>query len=166
MIRLVQRLCRIFRKEQSLEEIARKLMPNRFYRGLSSEVDFTPEGYIAASAFEFKDHTNERNDGFWETSINWDDDNESVTTLMAQRNSKSNKLMFDRYSYIKKSQLKNSLALPLREGHFKYERRPLPNNQYHGNLLAQGDLDKKTKGLIKSTLAMVATKNLKNIKML
>ena len=98
MIRFLKKLCRIFRKDLTLEEIAKKAPAYRFYRGLSKEKNFTPEGYVRASAFEFNDHTKERNDNNWESSINWDDDSESLTTLLAQRSDKTNQLMFDSYS--------------------------------------------------------------------
>ena len=152
MIRFLKKLCRIFRKDLTLEEIAKKAPAYRFYRGLSKEKNFTPEGYVRASAFEFNDHTKERNDNNWESSINWDDDSESLTTLLAQRSDKTNQLMFDSYSYILLSQLKSNLAFPLQEGHLAYERKPLSNNIYHGNLLSPATVDKKTKELIKVIL--------------
>lgn len=161
MIRFLKRLWLILRKDLSLEEIARKAPANRFYRGLSKEKNFTPEGYVRASAFEFNDHTKERSDNNWESSINWDDAPESLNTLLNQRSEKTNQLMFDSYSYILLSQLKNSMAIPLQEGHLAYERKPLPNNIYHGNLLSPATVDKKTKELIKSNLAMIATQNMK-----
>lgn len=164
MIKYLKRLCRIFHKDLSLEEIAKKAPANRFYRGLLKEKNFTPEGYVRASAFEFSDHTKERTDNNWESSINWDDAPESLTTLLAQKSEKTNQLMFDSYSYILMSQLKSSLAIPLQEGHLAYERKPLPNNVYHGNLLSPATVDKKTKELIKSNLAMIATQNLRSEK--
>ncbi len=160
----VRKLWRRFRKASTVKEVAHRSPPNRFFRGLSSERDFTPEGYVTASAFEFHDHTNDRDDGYWETSINWDDEPESLSVLMSQKSEKTNSLMFDKYSFILLSQLRSNLTVPLQEGHFKYERRPLPNNIYHGNLLALGSLDKKSKALFKSTLAMIATQNMKRIK--
>jgi len=161
MIQLLKRLCRIFHRELSLEEIANKAPAYRFFRGLSKEKNFTPEGYVRASAFEFNDHTKERPDNNWEASINWDDDSNSLTTLLEQRSEKTNQLMFDSYSYILLSQLKSNLAISLDQGHLDYERKPLPHNKYHGNLLSPATVDRKTKELIKSNLAMIATQNLK-----
>lgn len=164
IMRFVRKLWLIFHKKPTLEEIAKRPLPNRFFRGLSSEKDFTPEGYITPSAFEFHDHTNDRDDNYWEASINWDDDEKALSTLMEQRSEKTNKLMFDKYVYLLLSQVRSDLSAPIEEKYFKYERRPLPNNIYHGNLLALGSLDKKTKNLFKSSLAMIATQNLKKMK--
>lgn len=164
MMNCVKKLFHKFFKEPSLSDIAKKEPPNQFYRGLSSQNDFTQEGYISGSAFEFHDHTSERNDEYWETSINWNDSPDSLKTLMSLKSDKTQKLMFDCYSYLLISQLRSSFALLIENKHLKYERKPLKDNIYHGNILVLGSLDKKTKTLIKNNLAMIATHNMNNMR--
>ena len=146
---------RIFEK---LEEIRRKPLPEHFYRGFSSSECFTQFGYIAAGAFQFKPNIQEpRSDDFNEASINWDDDPLALQTLLSQINSKTGERQFQNgYVRIPMSTLLPMVREHIRKGHFSYERKPLPQNVYHGNLLLHSSFKKAELKTFQDGLAMIA----------
>lgn len=143
---------------EKLAIIRRKPFPEHFYRGFGSSDCFTAFGYVAAGAFQFKPNTQEpRSDDFIEASINWDDEPLALKTLLSQINSKTGELQFQ-YGYVR---IPMSVLLPMvwdhiNNGHFSYERRPLPNNIYHGNLLLHSSFKKAELKTFQDGLAMIA----------
>lgn len=140
------------------EEVLKRPLPNIFYRGLSSSNCFTNAGYVSPEAFSFKPNTsNPRNDSFNEASINWEDDEGALSTLLSQINSRTGEKQF-RYGYVK---MPVDVMLPLvrshiKKNHFGYERKPLDDNMYHGNLLMDSGLNKDDERTIRSGLALIA----------
>lgn len=132
--------------------------PDHFYRGFSSSDCFTPFGYVSAAAFLFKPNTQEpRTDDFNEASINWDDDEFALPTLLSQISTKTGEQQFQ-HGYVK---IPMDALLPMvrehmRNGHFSYERRPLPHNYYHGNLLLHSSFKKAELKTFQDGLAMIA----------
>ena len=60
--------------------------PDKFYRGISSADAISAEGYITEAAFSFdKFDRNPRSDDYCELSINWNDDEGALLTLLSQR---------------------------------------------------------------------------------
>ena len=146
-------------EEELLSDIKQRPLPEYFYRGFSSKECFTPFGYIAPGAFMFQPSTNPpRNDSYNEASINWDDDEGSLIALKTQINSRTGEPQF-KFGYVR---IPMSAMLPLvrthiQNGHFSYERAPLSENHYHGNLLAHSDLKGQDYKLLQDGLALVAT---------
>lgn len=131
--------------------------PISFYRGLANK-DFISNGQVLASAFQFDDKI--REDGYKELSINWDDDDNSLNILLTQRKDNGKiqfvagaaKLDLQRVNLILNEHINN--------GNFKYERRQLPQNKYHGNLLLCGTVNKQIRSLISHGLALAAGTNI------
>lgn len=138
-----------------------------FFRGIST-IDFiTPEGYIKAGAFKFSEYDNNlRNgDGFCELSINWNDDEYALTTLLEQHKPfKEEKQFKVGYCVIERTHLDLLLRNLIKNGHFSYERKPILENEekdiqvnpYHGNLLMLNNLDKNVQKNIQHSLATLA----------
>lgn len=142
----------------SLEQIKSKPFPEHFFRGFSTPDCFTNYGYVAAGAFIFKPNVeNPRNDSFNEASINWDDDPGALENLLSQINTRTGEKQF-KLGYVK---VPMSAILPcvrehIRNGHFSYERYPLSNNVYHGNLLLHSSFKGAELKAFQDGLAMIA----------
>ncbi|MDR2200203.1 MAG: hypothetical protein LBR53_12305 [Deltaproteobacteria bacterium] len=110
--------------------------PEKFIRGISDPSFVDNEGRVSSGIFQFLENK-ERNDNFLEASINWYDEEKALTLILEQRK-KNNSTKFQ-FSFgaaiISRSEadrLKNTAKY---KSIFDYERYPLDNNQYHGNLL-------------------------------
>ncbi len=158
------KLFKQFRKQESvlsfLEEIRQKPFPEHFYRGFGTPDCFTPFGYVSAGAFQFKPNVNEpRLDDFNEASINWDDAPMALRVLLSQVNAKTGERQF-RYGYVRipMSDLLPMVRGHIDNGHFGFERSPLPNNIYHGNLLLHSSFKKAELKTFQDGLAMIANR--------
>ena len=157
--KLFKRLRNKMTEKELLNEIKQRPLPEYFYRGFSSKECFTTFGYIGPGAFLFQPNTKEpRNDSYNEASINWDDDEGALTVLKTQINARTGEPQF-KFGYVR---IPMSAILPLvrnhiQNGHFSYERAPLVENHYHGNLLAHSDLKGQDYKLLQDGLALVAT---------
>lgn len=129
--------------------------PKEFLRGIPTK-DFISDGHVNANAFKFDDMG--RLDGKKELSINWLDNDEAILLALNQRKD-NGKIQFSAgvarldLDYVK------LIFQSIAAGVFSYERSPLPDNQYHGNLLL-GSCDNPTKQLIMSGLALAAGTNI------
>jgi hypothetical protein len=142
-----------------------KEFPEAFFRGISSPSDITNEGYVAAGAFQFDAFDPQRGDDYCELSINWDDDEGSLKTLLEQHKPKREDKQFKGgYCTINRAYLNGVFKLYMDNGTFSYERRPIDaceendyqTNPYHGNLLMKNSIDKQMKKNMQHTLAFVA----------
>lgn len=128
--------------------------PDYAFRGLteSGSIDLKFKR-VLAEAFNF--NGNHKNDnGYDELSINWDDDFNSLEYLKVQRKENADVLKYKigivRLPTNKLKEMKNKY-----KGYFLYERKPIENNSYHGNLLLDIDrISKRMKRLISSELAL------------
>ena len=145
----------------------RENYPDEFYRGISSPNDITKEGYAMAGAFKFDEYDKDlrEDDGFCELSINWNDEEEALKTLLEQHKPfKEEKQFKGGYCIIQKTLMDKVLKPYIDNNHFKYERRPIKQdadadiseNPYHGNLLMDHQLDKNARKNIQHSLATLA----------
>lgn len=139
--------------------------PEVCFRGLSDRNSITQRGYISSSAFQFKEYKPElrkNNDGFIELSINWNDDEGAITTLLSQKKQGSDTPQF-KVGYCKLNRLQIDIMLKqyIRDQQFAYERKPIEKdeeksieaNPYHGNLLLHKSVDNAVKKNIEHMLA-------------
>ena len=135
-------------------------------RGFNTKDCFTKEQNIAIGAFQFGNHTDERNDNYHEASINWEDDEGAVKTLLEQKKDDTGELMF-KYGYARLpfNLVKMTLKSLMMKDYLNFERKPLDNNPYHGNILIPGDINKQEKSMIQNNLAAIANNDvhLKNL---
>ena len=141
--------------------------PDKFYRGISSADAISAEGYITEAAFSFdKFDRNPRSDDYCELSINWNDDDGALLTLLSQRKPfKDEPQLKIGYCSIQKSMMRNLFRQYIVDENFTYERRPIQKdeindiveNPYHGNLLLKKDVSKALKKNIQCGLSTLAT---------
>ena len=134
-----------------------KPLPDYFLRGFNMKDCFTAEQYVAVGAFQFSDFTQFRNDSYHEASINWEDDAQAVILLLEQKKEGTEELMF-KYGYARLplNLVKMTLKSLIFKKYMDFERKPLRNNPYHGNILILGNIKKPEKMMIQSSLAAIA----------
>ena len=139
--------------------------PDECFRGLSDKNSITQRGYMSSSAFQFKEYKREDreiDDGFIELSVNWNDDDGAITTLLSQKKPGTDNLQF-KVGYCKLNRLQIEIMLKqyIRDKQFSYERKPFEEdvekaieaNPYHGNLLLHCSVDNGMKKNIEHMLA-------------
>ncbi len=123
--------------------------PETFLRGIRKEDHKTHKMKVKADAFMPDDRKKlpGRADGYLESSINWEDDNQAKSRIL--------KDFQHGYVRVETTVLMDILKLPnFPENFFSYERDPLQNNIYHGNLLFSNNLDKDEQKSICSLIAL------------
>lgn len=132
--------------------------PEDFFRGITSK-DFVKDGVVSPEAFLF-DNNESRKDGYSEASINWNDDSEALTLLLNQKKKDGSFQFKGGAVKISVPNMKMYLDDYLQNGYFKYERRRIEGNIYHGNLLTKSDITKPYRSAISAALSLLANKNL------
>jgi len=126
--------------------------PSFCLRGVGNEFDLTANGLVHSSLFSFSKQS-ALNPNFKEISINWQDDDESVSLLHQALKTDGSK----KYKYGVAKFLTNDIDLVaayfLVIGSFKYERNKLESNPYHGNLLLSNAVKKRDAREISALLA-------------
>jgi len=136
--------------------------PDKFIRGVLSMNYVDADGRATAEIFLFNDNAN-RGDGFSEASINWYDDKNALNLIMEQRKENDNNESAYKFPYgaaiIERAEADRIIKIPLYKNVFNYERAPLDNNKYHGNLLlkhSDNAIKKRIRTQIASALALYA----------
>lgn len=126
--------------------------PNEFLRGLALK-EYVSNGQVLYTAFKFDDK--DREDNMLETSINWLDDSGAVEQALQQRK-ENGKIQFS--AGVAKLNLNtvNLVLASIPPETFSYERREVPGNQYHGNLLVNSSTITPIRHLIMNGLALAA----------
>ncbi len=129
-----------------------KIYPESFYRGITAPNMINLEyKRVLGDVFRFDgNHKNEN--GFDEISINWNDDVNSLKNLKEQKKDEVIKYV----NGIVKVPTKKIKEMRNRyNGDFEYERRPIEDNEYHGNILLNFDnIQKPWRKVISDELAM------------
>lgn len=114
--------------------------PANFLRGIRSEADFRGDGRVWETAFEF-DPNDDRDDGFLESSVNWEDNSSVIDFTLNQKKGDSEEYEFKAgCAVISLEKLSKILEREIESGMFSYERRPLAGNPHHGNLLMEASV--------------------------
>jgi hypothetical protein len=130
--------------------------PNSCIRGIPNPTCLTEENKMAnKTLYQFN---NKGPEGWFEESINWNDDAMSVHFTLKQKKNDGEL----RYKIGVAILQRNEIDLIIRKrgisDRFKYERKPTPEppNRYHGNLLMNSDISPSLKDLIRSQLAWIS----------
>jgi len=132
--------------------------PNNCIRGISTQSFILDDGTVGSSLFSFQDTS--RDDGCKDISINWED-NEQVGefTLNQTKENKEDELQFKAgYVVIPRQEIDHLNNQPTVNSVIGYERQPLDNNPYHGNILVRGDIPKPTIRKIQAGLALIVSR--------
>jgi hypothetical protein len=125
--------------------------PDRCIRGISQK-NFITEGVATSSAFTFYD-IDIRQDGYLEQSINWEDDETVIEFTLKQE--KNGSIQFKGgVAIIACDQLDDLINRPPIRGRLAYERAPIDDNKYHGNLLLKADTPKPIRRMITGGIAL------------
>jgi hypothetical protein len=128
--------------------------PERIIRGVPN-TDFVDEnGKVTAALFRFTDV--KREDGFFEVSINWYDEEEALNCILNQTK-EGGELQFKCCAAIlQRSKLDLFINISNLKDVLSYERSPLVDNKFHGNLLRKdGELSKSRKNMISGGIALL-----------
>lgn len=131
--------------------------PEKFVRGVSNPSFVDADGRASAEIFQFSDMS--RADGFFESSINWYDEEAALGLVMEQRKENDEQAYQFRYgaAIIERFDADRIISNPLYKDVFCYERSPLDGNKYHGNLLRKDNaLEKRIRNMIASSIALNA----------
>ncbi len=131
--------------------------PDEFWRGIANK-DFISQGYVLASAFQFDEEV--RADNYRELSINWNDDERSLDKVLTQTKANGKIQFCGGAAKLSLSMAKMVLKSFIDNKQFDYERSPIDENDYHGNLLVSADLSKQLRTQISNGLALVAGTNI------
>lgn len=135
--------------------------PKTFLRGLKGKTVITEEGYVQSEAFSFDTNKDRTKDNMLEMSINWEDCNEAVDLLLCQKKEDGVTDKFDvGFCRFLTEKLEEWFGLHKENKDFDYERYPLENNPYHGNLLLSPNVKTSIRRNITYTLANMATTDL------
>jgi hypothetical protein len=94
--------------------------------------------------------------GWFETSINWEDDDHAVAFTQAQRSEKGSPLNPHGVVRLSLAAIDNCMANTPIPKTFARERRMLTDNRYHGNLLFEPSLPKQMIRMLAGTLALAS----------
>ena len=126
--------------------------PDKLLRGIPNRTYLDEDGRVTVSIFQFSD--NVREDGFTEASINWIDDDFAVEHALKQTKSDGNIQFSAGVAIMLREWVDDTICRPMFEGLLDYERAPLEDNRYHGNLLRKGNEKKSARNIIAASLAM------------
>jgi hypothetical protein len=119
------------------------------------------EGRVHSAAFHFS-LEQERTDGCWEASINWEDHETVIQFTLSQTNRDGNP-QFKCVVVLARAKIdwyrENSSA----RGLLSYERQPLEGNPFHGNLLLKDRLEKRFRNQIAGALATLASAAIRRV---
>jgi hypothetical protein len=134
--------------------------PEKMLRGISNPEWIDANGYATSAAFQFSPNP-DRKEGieFEEASINWYDDENALKLLLDQRKENSDSAQFKGgVAILSRKTIDFFADTPYGKGNLSYERRPVPGNNYHGNLLRGATISKQLKSIISAAIAMSVEK--------
>jgi hypothetical protein len=130
--------------------------PENCLRGISVPDHILEDGSVSTVAFNFSDVI--REDGWKELSVNWDDDENSKETLLNQKRENGEPQFKVGYAIVPRNELDHLINQPMVNGTLSYERLPIENNKYHGNILLKSNLPKPTIRKIQAGLALIVSR--------
>ena len=129
--------------------------PDKFARGIPND-SYLEDGLPASHLFYFEANAScePRDDRCNEVSVNWCDDDGAVEQLLRQAKADGTLQFKAGAVLLSKEKLDYLMHTPLVSNRLSYERRAIPGNSYHGNLLLTSDTPKS---LMKRIAASIAT---------
>ena len=125
--------------------------PHNFLRGLRRSDHIDPDGYISAGAFRPNINKPRKEDGNYDISINWEDEEESITITLADTNNSrygAARVALEAIYIVNK--------MPNCQDTVSFERKPKKNNPYHGNIIYAASIPKKVLTHVTHALALYA----------
>ncbi|HID30263.1 MAG TPA: hypothetical protein EYP19_09695 [Desulfobacterales bacterium] len=127
-------------------------------RGIPNRSYLTDEGSVGSHLFSFNKAA-DRGDGWAELSINWEDDDCAIEFTLSQRKADGGFQFKGGAVVIPRPEVDRLNNRPtIRKGLVSYERQPLADNPYHGNILLRANTSKPTMRLIAAGLALAVSR--------
>ena len=133
--------------------------PQNCIKGIPDGSFLTEDGSIGAHLFYFKTERS-GNDGWVEQSINWEDDGTVVDFTLSQQRGDGEFQFRAGIAIIPRNEIDRLNTLHAIQGLLFYERHPLANNPYHGNILLKASVQKPTMKKIAAGLALIVSKTI------
>jgi hypothetical protein len=137
------------------------MFPEKLLRGIPDKNFLTEERRASANLFHFKEVLGERRqnavvreDGYYEESINWYDNEEAVKYLLAQTREEGGLKYKEGAAVISKEGIDRIRILPEVNHRLSYERNAVEGNSFHGNLLLRRETSKPTMKMIAGAIAL------------
>jgi hypothetical protein len=129
--------------------------PEKCLRGIINE-SFLEDGKVTSPLFYF-DNKHRRPDGWIELSINWHDDDNAIDSTLKQRR-ESGELKFKAgVAILPRKGLDEIKMWDSIGGRLAYERQPLSENKYHGNILLNHEVSPRIAKMIAASIALTTS---------
>ena len=129
--------------------------PNSMIKGIANDSFIDDDGSPSASLFSFQPREHiQRPDGYLEESINWYDDEGALTHILEQLKEDGDPKFKIGCAILLKEDIDQIRRRPFVQSYLEYERRPIDENPYHGNLLLSDKVAKSVKRKISATIAL------------
>ena len=129
--------------------------PNNSIKGIPNKEFLIDETTVGSHLFYFMQP---RNDEKVEQSINWEDNGFVIDFTLSQEREDGNLQFNAGVAVLPRSEIDRLSKLPAIRGLLSYERSPLNDNPYHGNLLLQATVPKAIMKQIAAGLALAVSK--------
>ena len=132
--------------------------PEKLLRGIPNKNDIDEEGNPSSHLFQFSERCGvpQREDGFREESINWYDNEGALKQLLTQKKDDGSLQFRVGAAVLFRSDIDQIKKFSVVKQRLDYERRVIPENEYHGNLLLKKDTPKSIMKRIAASIALRA----------
>ena len=132
-------------------------IPENCLKGIPNDTFLIVDGTVGSHLFYFKAE-DIRDDGWTEQSVNWEDDDYAVQLTLRQRKP-SGELQFRGGAVVLPRQEIDRLnSRHTVRDLLSYERQPLEENPYHGNILLRAETTTPTMKLIAAGLSLAVSR--------
>ena len=129
--------------------------PDSCLRGIPNSANYVnPGGSIGSNLFYFTDAA--REDAKLAVSVNWEDDGNVESFILSQQKPNGELQFGGGVARLSRQHIEHVMAITQLIGLLSYEREPLPNNNYHGNILLNSGTEIATMKQIAASLALGA----------
>ena len=131
--------------------------PEEFLKGIPNKLYIGGDNGPTSDLFYFQiKHQKEgRDDGYLEESINWRDDSGADETIFTQTKDDGSFQFKAGVAVMCRKELDRLIKKPLNKNVLSYERKEIPGNRYHGNLLLKNTVDTREMKKIAATIANI-----------
>jgi hypothetical protein len=146
------------------------MYPERLIRGIPNKT-YLDEETVSAHLFYFnkmaeskkEDNQSMREDGFYEESINWYDNEKSLQILLQQTKlvKENSEIQFKAGAAIlNRRELDHIRNRHILINKYTYERKAIEGNVYHGNLLCHSDISTKMMKMVAQAIALLCVEEI------
>ncbi len=130
--------------------------PDNSLTGIQNDSLILQKGVVSAGLFQFRENPI-RSDSKKEQSINWQDDQNAIVLTLNQQKLDGTYQFQSGIAVIPRDKIDWLIDLQTTKGFLSYERQPLQENPYHGNILVKKVTPKPVVKLIMQGLALIVS---------